>query len=201
MMKSRAEENAFREKFRPALWRCASAIGGLFGLAAGAEFAMGRRLWGISGEPGLWSGDILSEHNSQYMADPYTFSHITHGVILYGIMAVTARRLPVRIRAILAVALECAWEVVENTDWVIRRYRAETISLHYYGDSVMNSMCDIVAALAGFLIAWLLPPRLAVAFVVILEAFLALWIRDGVFLNLLMLLYPIPAIRAWQSAA
>jgi len=176
-------------------------VAGLIGLAGAAEFAMGRRLWGISGKPGIWSGNVMSEHNSQYMTDPYTFSHITHGVLLYGMFALAAPRLPRRIRAVLAVALECAWEIVENSDFVIQRYRTATISLHYRGDSVMNSMCDILAALAGFLIASILPPRIAAAAVIMLEAGLALWIRDGLFLNILMLMHPVPAIRAWQSGA
>lgn len=182
----------------PAVDSSAAAIAGLFGLAAAAEFAMGRKLWGSGGRPGIWSGDVLSEHNSQYMIDPYTFSHVTHGVLLYGICAGAAPRRPVRLRAMLAVALECAWEIVENTDFVIERYRAETISRHYYGDSVMNSMCDIAAALSGFMLASILPRRISAAAVIALETALAFWIRDGVFLNVLMLLYPSPAIRAWQ---
>ncbi|MGZ6241022.1 MAG: DUF2585 family protein [Candidatus Binataceae bacterium] len=108
----------------------------LIGLAAAAEFAMGRKLWGLSGEPGIWSGNIESSHNSQFMFDPYTFSHVTHGVLWYGLLSLIAKRLPVGARFVAAVALECAWEVFENTDLVIQRYRAATISLNYYGDSV-----------------------------------------------------------------
>jgi hypothetical protein len=193
--------SAPKAKAYPTVWTCAFAIAGLLGFAAAAEFAMGRKLWGVGGRPGIWSGDILSEHNSQYMTDPYTFSHVTHGVLLYGLCAAAAPRLPPRLRAVLAIAFECVWEIVENTDFVIRRYRAETISLHYYGDSVMNSMCDILAALAGFILASVLPPRLSIAAVIALELALAWWIRDGVFLNVLMLLYPLPAIRAWQHGA
>jgi uncharacterized protein DUF2585 len=83
---------------------------------------------------------------------------------------------------------------------IIQRYRAATISLHYYGDSVMNSMCDILSYMVGFGLAYLLPARVSIVAVVVLELALALWIRDGLFLNIVMLIHPIPAIRAWQSA-
>jgi hypothetical protein len=161
---------------------------------------MGRKLWGVSGEPGIWSGDIWSSHNSQYMTDPYTFSHITHGVLWYGLLALVANKLPVRVRFILAVALECAWEVFENTDMVIQRYRAATISLNYYGDSVMNSMCDILTAVLGFILAAMLPTRVTLIGVIVLEVALALWIHDSLLLNVLMLIRPIQAIRTWQLA-
>jgi uncharacterized Tic20 family protein len=106
----------------------------------------------------------------------------------------------VRARFVLAVALECAWEVFENTDMVIQRYRAATISLNYYGDSVINSICDIVAALAGFVLAAILPMRVTLIGVIVLEIALALWIRDSLLLNVLMLVRPIQAIRSWQLA-
>jgi hypothetical protein len=181
-------------------WLCAAAAAAILGAAAAAEFAMGRKLWGISGEPGFWSGNIRSSHNSQFMIDPYTFSHLTHGVLLYGFLWLAAKPLPRRARFVLAMALECAWEVFENTDLVIQRYRAETISLNYYGDSVMNSMCDILAAAAGFILAALLPARAALVAVIALEIALALWIRDSLLLNVVMLVRPIQAVRTWQLA-
>ena len=98
------------------------------------------------------------------------------------------------------MALECAWEIFENTDMVIQRYRAETISLNYYGDSVMNSMCDILAAAAGFILAALLPARATLIAVIALEIALALWIRDSLLLNVLMLVRPLLAVRNWQLA-
>ena len=180
-----------------ASWALGSAI---IGLAAIAELAMGRKIWGISGEPGVWSGDVNSSHNSQYMTDPYSFSHITHGILFYAVTWLFARKLPVRVRALIALGVEAAWEIVENTDVIIQRYRAATISLHYYGDSVMNSMCDILSCMVGFGLAYLLPARVSIVAVVVLEVTLALWIRDGLFLNIVMLIHPIPAIRAWQSA-
>jgi Protein of unknown function (DUF2585) len=167
--------------------------------AASIELAMGRRIWGISGQPGIWSGDINSEHNSQYFADPYSFSHITHGILLYGLLSLTGRNLPVRIRALIVLAMEAGWEVLENSNMVINRYRAETISLHYYGDSVVNSMSDIMFCMMGFTLAYLLPTRMAIILVIALEVLLALWIRDGFFLNVIMLIHPFSALRTWQA--
>ena len=172
----------------------------IMALAASVELINGRKIWGISGEPGVWSGDVNSSHNSQYMTDPYSFSHITHGILFYALTWLFARKLPVRVRALIALGVEAAWEILENTDMIIQRYRAATISLHYYGDSVMNSMCDILSCMVGFGLAYLLPARVSIVAVVVLEVTLALWIRDGLFLNIVMLIHPIPAIRAWQSA-
>jgi hypothetical protein len=165
------------------------------------ELAMGRKLWGVGGQPGIWSGNIWSAHNSQYLTDPYTFSHITHGVLLYSLLRLAAPGLPPGLRAVLAIAAESAWEVTENTDLVIQRYRAATISLNYYGDSVMNSMGDILACVAGFVLAWRLPTRVTVIGVLVFEAGLVLWIRDSLFLNILMLVHPLEAIRRWQTGA
>jgi hypothetical protein len=124
--------------------------------AASAELAMGRKLWGVSGQPGIWSGDINSEHNSQFFADPYSFSHITHGILFYGLLRLIGRDLPVRMRALVVLMFDAGWEVLENTDMVINRYRAATISLHYYGDSIVNSMSDIGFCMMGFALGhWL----------------------------------------------
>jgi len=177
------------------------AGGLIIAIAATAEFAMGRRLWGISGEPGIWSGDIKSSHNSQYMTDPYSFSHLTHGILLYGLTRMIAPRAPRGVRALIAIAFEAGWEILENSDLVIQRYRAATISQQYYGDSVMNSMCDILTCMIGLLLAAILPTRVAVIGVIVLELMLALWIRDGLLLNVIMLVHPVGAIRAWQGAS
>jgi hypothetical protein len=106
--------------------------------------------------------------------------------------------LPVRIRALITLIVEASWEVAENTDAMIHRYRAATISLNYYGDSVANSMSDIAACMIGFSLAYLLPVRVTIALVILLEVGLALWIRDSLLLNIVMLIHPIPAIRTWQ---
>jgi hypothetical protein len=166
--------------------------------AAAMEFTMGRRLWGISGTSGLWSGNINSSHTSQFLWDPYTLTHITHGILLYAILAVGFRTLPLSTRLLMAVSLESMWEVIENTNFVIQRYRAETISLNYFGDSIVNSMGDILACMAGFLLASRMPTRVSVAGVLTLEILLLLWTRDNLALNVVMLIHPSSALRAWQ---
>jgi hypothetical protein len=160
--------------------------------------AMGRPLTYRHGPVRLWSSDVRSDQNSQQLADPYTFTHVTHGVVLFWLVGLVGRSLPAGTRAVLALALECAWEVLENTDLVIQRYRAATVSLGYYGDSVLNSIGDVSAAAIGCALAAWLPVWPLVAGIVILEATLALWIRDNLTLNILMLLRPIDAIRRWQ---
>src|SRR5262249_57223096 len=121
------------------------------------RIAMGRPLTYRHGPVRLWSGDVRSDQNSQQLADPYTLTHVTHGVLLFGLVGLVWPSLPTRTRAVVALALECAWEVFENTDSVIQRYRATTVSLGYYGDSVLNSVGDILAARVGCVLAACLP--------------------------------------------
>ena len=179
---------------------CLGLGAAILALASSVELAMGRKIWGVAGQPGIWAGDVNSSHNSQYLTDPYSFSHLTHGILLYGLTWLLARRSPVRNRALFATMLEAGWEMIENSSVVIDRYRAATISQHYYGDSVMNSMCDILTCMVGFAIAAILPTRVTILAVFVLEIGLALWIRDGLILNIVMLIHPFAAIRAWQSA-
>ena len=184
--------------FTAELRRALAAVTLLLLLAAASEWSMGRRLWGVGGQPGVWSGNIWSEHNSQFVADPYSFTHITHGIAFYALFAVAASRAPLYVRLIGTVALEAAWEVLENSDFIINRYRTETISLNYYGDSIINSMADVFACMLGFFLASRLPKRVTVAAVVIMEVVLAVWIHDNLTLNILMLLSPSQAVRTWQ---
>lgn len=179
--------------------RTTGSIAAFILLAAVAESWMGRQLWGTGGTPGLWSGDIRSSHNSQYLADPYTFTHITHGLLFYALLALVFRNLPAAARLAASVALESGWEILENTDMVIQRYRAETISLNYYGDSIVNSMGDILACTLGFVLASRLPKRVTIAGAIALEILLLVWTRDNLTLNILMLIRPSRAIRMWQS--
>jgi hypothetical protein len=168
-------------------------------IGAAAEHSMGRKLWGISGTPGFWSGDINSSHNSQFLLDPYTLTHITHGILFCILLAVAFKRRSETTRLTIAVALETAWEILENTDMVIQRYRTETISLNYYGDSIVNSMGDIVMCILGFMIASRLPRRAAIAVVIVFEVVLLLLVRDNLALNILMLIRPSRMIRMWQT--
>lgn len=160
--------------------------------------AMGRMPWYQHGPIAVWSGDASGPDTSQQFTDPYTFTHVTHGVLLYLALHVLAGRLPRSRRISLAVAAECGWEILENTAMVIRRYREMTMALGYYGDSVINSMGDILACTAGFLLAARLPVRVTVMMIVLLELALTLWIRDSLLLNIVMLAYPIESVRNWQ---
>lgn len=165
------------------------------------ERMMGRPFTYRNGPVRLWSGDISSDQNSQQVADPYTFTHVTHGVLFYGVTRVALPFASRPVRMLVSLALEGAWEAYENTDTVIERYRAVTIALGYYGDSVLNSVADMLACLVGFWLTARLPRRATVAWVIAVELALAFWIRDNLTLNLLMLISPIEAVRQWQAGA
>ena len=170
----------------------------VIGLTAFLELQMGRTPTYRHGPIRLWSSDINSDQNSQQVFDPYSFTHIIHGAAFYGLTRLVLGSTSLGVSAITVVTLESAWEVYENTDQVINRYRAATISRGYYGDSVLNSMSDIIACIAGLLLAWSLPTFVTVGWVAAVEIILAFWIRDNLTLNIIMLIHPIQAIKAWQ---
>ena len=176
----------------------AAVVIGLVLLTATLEIGMGRPLAYKNGPLRLWVGDVNSDQNSQQLLDPYSFTHVVHGALFYALTRAVMGPASVGARTAVAIALESAWEAYENTDTVINRYRSVTIALGYFGDSVTNSMVDIVACLIGFVLAYRLPWRWSVAWVVVTEIALALTIRDNLTLNIIMLIRPIEAIKRWQ---
>jgi predicted DCC family thiol-disulfide oxidoreductase YuxK len=172
----------------------------VFIITGGIELWMGRSPLGPDGKFGFWESNIWSSENSQRFADPYSFSHLIHGMLFYAGLWLIARKLPLRFRLLIALMLEAGWELLENSPLIINRYRETTISLGYVGDSVLNSMSDILMMLLGFLFAWRTKTWITVVAILVMEIGCALWIRDNLTLNIIMLLHPIVAIKHWQMA-
>jgi len=167
------------------------------------QLSMGRHLISKSGRVSIWS-PVTSPELSQQVADAYSFSHILHGILFYAAIRAVGklrgRVIPFGTAVFIVVFLECSWEIIENTPFVIERYRRAALAAGYYGDTILNSFCDILFAVGGFFLAARLPIWATIAVILVIELGLLLGIRDNLTLNVLNLIHPFESIQRWQSA-
>lgn len=158
----------------------------------------GRVIWCEAGDYWPWSWQVMSRHNSQHVIDAYSFTHILHGILEFWLIGLVFSRVPLAWRFVIAIFIESTWEVAENTSYIINRYREATLSLDYFGDSIVNSLADIVCCGIGFVIAKKIGYWSSLALFIVTETILIFTIRDSLILNIIMLIYPLDAIKNWQ---
>jgi len=181
-------------------WRPIGFVVAILALQALALHLMGRLAICSCGYVKLWEGDPFGPGNSQHLTDWYSFSHLLHGFWLYFLLWLILKHRPIAARLSLAVVLEAAWEILENSPFIIERYRASTISVSYYGDTIVNSLSDTLTAMVGFLFAAWLPPLVTILAAIAIETGMAFAIRDNLALNIVMLVHEVPWLKAWQAA-
>ena len=185
---------------RKDLWGYLAALGIILSVAI-ILLSMGREPICKCGFVKLWHGVVMSSENSQHLSDWYTPSHVIHGFIFFGLLWLIGKKWSLSLRLCLAIMVEGAWEIFENSEFIINRYRTATISLDYYGDSVINSVSDVAAMVVGFYAASRLPVWATIALIIALEVIVAALIRDNLTLNIIMLIYPLDVIKEWQAGA
>lgn len=173
---------------------------GVAAVMAGVLLAMGRVVWCTVGDWSPVSFDTWSPHNSQHLLDAYSFSHFQHGLVFFALLVLMGRERWEGARFVVATTIEAAWEILENTPWIINKYRENTVSLDYYGDSIANSLSDLACCGLGYVVARRLPWWGTLLLFVGIELALVATIKDSLLLNVLMLVYPLDAVKAWQSA-
>lgn len=167
---------------------------------AAALFFMGQPWIYEGGYVKLWYGaSVLTSENSQHLSDWYTLSHVIHGLLFYAAISFLFPRLSIGTRLLMALAIESGWELFENTDMIINRYREQALAQGYFGDSIVNSTGDMLAAAAGFVLAWRIPVWASILIIIALEGIAIYVIRDSLTFNIIQLIHPIDAIGAWQT--
>ena len=168
-------------------------------IMVGVLYGQGRVWWCKLGDYAIYISEAWnSGHTSQHFFDPYTFTHVLHGVLLFWLAALIFSNLSTAWRFFIAIFAESSWEVFENSTFIVEKYRANTASLDYFGDSIFNSVGDVLACAVGFWIAVKVGWWRSLIFFVLTEICLLLWIRDSLLVNIVMLLYPLDAIKQWQ---
>lgn len=172
---------------------------GVVATTVGILWSMGRVFVSTSGKLMVWVSDINSSELSQQIADWYTASHFIHGILFFGLLYFFRKQASVGTRLVIATIIESGWEILENSSLIIDRYREATIAIGYTGDSILNSVSDILFMMFGFVFARYVPVWVAVLTVIVLEVVVGYLIRDNLLLNIIMLIYPLDSIKVWQG--
>jgi Protein of unknown function (DUF2585) len=176
-----------------------AVVGGLMLVQAIVLHLLGRVWICACGTVRMWVGDMHSSELSQQIFDWYTPSHIIHGMIFYGLLRLALPRTPVLLRLAIAVGIEAAWEIAENSPPVIEEYRKQATAAGYTGDSILNSLMDTVSMMTGFALARLLPWQATVALALLAEVTVGALVHDNLTLNVLNFIHRFPAIEVWQK--